>query len=87
MSNLKLKSKMYSNKISKKIKSMNACLQDAIVYKCCHEQQKNSIILFMIAKTFQIMFENLILSFRLFINLKIKNDIKFTFNFRMITQN
>ena len=59
----------------------------AIIHENRYQQQRNSIVLIMIAKTSQIMFKNLILFFRLIIRLKMKNNIKFTFNFRVITQN
>ena len=58
----------------------------AIIHENRHQQQRDSIVLLMIAKTSQIVFKNLILSFRLIIRLKIKNNVKFTLNFRVTTQ-
>ena len=46
-----------------------------VVHKLSQKKQCNSIILFVIAITTQILFQNLILTFDLFVDLRMKRDI------------
>ena len=60
-------------------------MQNVIVNLLCNRQQKRSIVLFVITITSQIMFQRLILTFYLIIDLRIKRRIQFAFDFDHIT--
>ena len=50
-------------------------MRNAVIYVLNQRKQRSSIVLFIIIITTKIMFQRLILSFDLIVNLRIKNNI------------